>query len=107
MKPIEINNGRSIKKSSSMNKMKYGRKPISSGPSYTKGKGGTQKRPPTAKRAEPVAKRENVASGWDNTNTTDSKFFDKKQDKDYMRKHQRGGSANKARTVANAKSKTV
>jgi len=59
MKAIEISNGRSIKKSSSMNKMKPGsRKPISSGPKYNLGKGGQQKRPPTAKRAEPVAKRE-------------------------------------------------
>lgn len=86
MTPIEINNGKSIKKSSSMNKMKYGRKQISSGPSYKLGKGGAPKRPPTEKRAEPVVKRENAASGWDNSNNTDSKFFDKKQDKDYMRK---------------------
>lgn len=62
-----------------MNKMKnVSRKPISSGPSYKLGKGGQVKRPPTAKRAEPVVKREQVASGWDNTNTTESKFFDKK-----------------------------
>jgi len=41
MKAIEISNGKSIKKSSSMNKMRNNsRKPISSGPSYKLGKGG-------------------------------------------------------------------
>jgi len=42
--------------------------------------------PPTIKKAEPVVSRENAGSGWNNSNVPESRFFDKSQDKDYMRK---------------------
>ena len=34
----------------------------------------------------PVISREKASQGWDNNNATDSKFFDKNIDKDYLRK---------------------
>lgn len=83
--------------------MKTGNKKttFSSGPSYKPPSKG--KRPPTAgKRAEPIVNRQKASVGWDNSNTTDSKFFDKSQDKDFMRKQQRGSAR-----ASSAKAKTV
>ena len=85
--PIEITNSKG-KKSSSMNRAKAGKPKttFSSGPSFKARTVG--KRPPTGvqKRAAPAIPRERAAQGWDNSNTTDSKYFDKNIDRDYLRK---------------------
>ena len=39
------------------------------------------------KKIEPAIKREDAAAGWNNNNVPASKYFDKTQDKDFMRKN--------------------
>ena len=89
-----------------MNRAKAGKPKttFSSGPSFKARTGG--KRPPTGtqKRAVPAISREKAAHGWDNSNATDSKFFDKNIDKDYLRKQRQAVSSQRPQSASNSKS---
>lgn len=94
---IEFKNTKNPK-SSSQKKAGKGRspkKPAARG--YNKPSQGMGRRPPTASKPARKVEEAQAMGGWNNSTVLESKFFDKSQDKEFMRRA--SGSQHKARSV--------
>jgi len=70
-----------FRKSASSKQMRPSGLKFSGPPKFSK-----NKLPPSQKKAQPAVKREQASSGWNNSNMPESKFFDKNQDRDFLKK---------------------